>query len=93
MTTGVTANSSPASSPAHGPSARRTVRTSRATAATPISAWGTSTDQLDSPNNRIDRLISHSEAGGLSTVIEFAASEEPKNIAVQLWAPAWAAPA
>jgi hypothetical protein len=33
----------------------------------------------------------HSAAGGLSTVIELAASEDPKNIAFQLAEPAWAA--
>jgi hypothetical protein len=30
-----------------------------------------------SPNTRTDRAMAHSEAGGLSTVIELPASEEP----------------
>jgi hypothetical protein len=42
-----------------------------------MSAWGTRIDQLESPKTRTDRAITHSEAGVLSTVIEFAASEEP----------------
>jgi hypothetical protein len=44
-----------------------------------------------SPNRRTDRSISHSAAGVLSTVIALPASNEPKNIAFQLVAPAWAA--
>ena len=43
------------------------------------------------PNTRADRLITHSAAGVLSTVIAFAASLEPKNSAFQLSEPAWAA--
>ena len=35
--------------------------------------------QLLSPKIRTDSAISHSDAGGLSTVIELAASEEPKK--------------
>ena len=34
-----------------------------------------------------------SEAGGLSTVMELAASDDPKNSADQLCEPAWAAAA
>jgi len=37
--------------------------------------------------------MTHRDAGGLSTVIEFAASEEPKNQAFQLALPACAAAA
>ncbi len=44
-----------------------------------------------SPNNRTDRAISHSEAGGLSTVIEFPGSREPNRNAVQSIDPACAA--
>lgn len=44
-----------------------------------------------SPNSRTDRPISHSEAGGLSTVIALAESREPKNHAFQDCDPAWAA--
>ena len=42
-----------------------------------MSASGTSSDHDDNPNARTDRLITHSERGGLSTVIELPASEEP----------------
>ena len=44
-----------------------------------------------SPNSRTLRAITHSEAGGLSTVIELPASEEPKKNAFQLSLPAWTA--
>ena len=44
-----------------------------------------------SPKSRTDRPITHSDAGGLSTVMALAASEEPKNQAVQSCDPAWAA--
>jgi len=40
------------------------------------------------PNMRAETAITHSEAGGLSTVMEFPASEEPKNKAFQLVEPA-----
>ena len=43
------------------------------------------------PKIRTDRAMTHSAAGGLSTVMELAASEEPKNNAFQLCEPAWAA--
>lgn len=33
----------------------------------------------DSPKSRIDSAMTHSEAGVLSTVIELAASEDPKK--------------
>ena len=54
----------------------------------PMSACGTSNDQELSPNSRTDNAIGHSEAGGLSTVIVFAASDEPKKNAFQLFEPA-----
>ena len=44
--------------------------------ATPISACGTRIDHDDSPNSRTDSDMTHSEAGGLSTVIELPASED-----------------
>ena len=47
--------------------------------------------QALSPNSRTDSAITHSEAGVLSTVIELAASDEPKKNAFQLTEPAWAA--
>ncbi len=43
------------------------------------------------PSSRTDSAMTHSEAGGLSTVIELAASELPKKKAFQLSLPAWTA--
>ena len=43
------------------------------------------------PNSRADSPMTHSEAGGLSTVMKFAASDEPKKNAFQLFVPAWTA--
>ena len=43
------------------------------------------------PKIRTDSAISHSEAGGLSTVIALPASREPKKKAFQLCEPAWTA--
>jgi len=40
-------------------------------------AWGTRIDQDERPNSRTDIAITHSDAGGLSTVIELPASNEP----------------
>ena len=37
---------------------------------------------------RADSSMTHSEAGGLSTVMKFEASEEPKKNASQLFVPA-----
>jgi hypothetical protein len=47
--------------------------------------------QLFSRKTRTDRPVIHRAAGVLSTVIELAASDEPKNHAVQLSPPACAA--
>ena len=44
-----------------------------------MSASGTRIDQEFNPNTRTDNDGIHSDAGGLSTVIELAMSEEPKN--------------
>ena len=44
-----------------------------------------------SPKIRTERAISHSDAGGLSTVIALPASSEPKRNAFQLCEPAWTA--
>ena len=63
------------------------------TAATPSSACGTRRLQDDSPKIRIDSAIGHSESGVLSTVMEFAASEEPKKNAFHDSEPACAAAA
>src|SRR6476619_5061493 len=45
------------------------------------------------PNSRTDSPVTHSEAGGLSTVMKFWASSDPKNHADQLCEPAWDAAA
>ena len=62
-------------------------------AATPSSACGTSSDQLLKPKIRPDSPITHSDAGGLSTVMKFDESREPKNHAFQLSVPACTAAA
>jgi hypothetical protein len=49
--------------------------------------------QLEKPNSLPDSPITHSDAGGLSTVMKFAGSSEPKNSAFQLIVPAWTAAA
>ena len=78
--TGVSAITVPASRPAAAdPVVRRTTWCSTPTVATPINAWGTRMLQLDSPNSRTERLIGHSASGVLSTVIEPAASLDPKK--------------
>ena len=59
--------------------------------ATPMSAWGTRMLQALTPNRRTDSPMTHSEAGGLSTVMKLDASEDPKKKAFQLWLAAWAA--
>ncbi len=45
------------------------------------------------PKIRPDSPITHNEAGGLSTVMKFDESNEPKNHAFQLCVPAWTAAA
>ena len=47
----------------------------------------------DRPNTRADSAITQSAAGGLSTVIALAASNEPKKNAFQLFVPACTAAA
>ena len=92
--TGVSARTAPARRPAAPDRVvRRTVAVSSATATTPSKAWGTRIDQEDSPNTRTERPIGHSASGVLSTVIEFAASEEPKKNAFHDSDPACAAAA
>ena len=44
--------------------------------------------KLENPRTRPDSSISHSDAGGLSTVMALAASNEPKKNAFQLDVPA-----
>src|ERR1700712_804415 len=82
--TGASALEAPAIRPAAGdPVVRRTRRCSSPTVATPISACGTRMLQLESPKIRTDSSIGHNENGVLSTVIELAASLEPKKNAFQ----------
>jgi len=90
---GVSARTAPASRPAAEPATRRTVAASSATAATPSSACGTSRLQLLYPNSRADSPMIHKAPGGLSTVMKFEESSEPKNQAFQLFAPACTAAA
>ncbi len=47
--------------------------------------------QAFTPKSLAEIPITHSERGGLSTVMKLAASEAPKNSAFQLTEPAWAA--
>jgi hypothetical protein len=42
---------------------------------------------------RADSSITHKDAGGLSTVMKFDASNDPKKKAFQLFVPAWTAAA
>ncbi len=85
---GVSAITAPAMSPAPGENQRRTVQYNSPTAATPSRACGTRMLQELTPNMRAEISITHSDAGGLSTVIELAASEDPKKNAFQLLLPA-----
>ncbi len=89
--TGVSASTAPASSPAARPATRRTAAYSSHTDATPISACGTRMLHAFTPNSRADRPITHTEAGVLSIVIEFAGSVEPNSRACQSIEPACAA--
>ena len=56
-----------------------------------MSACGTRRLQEFSPNRRTDKAITQMLAGGLSTVIELAASLDPKRNASQFCDPACAA--
>ncbi len=91
--TGVSASAAPAIRPAAGPLVRRTVAYSSATAATPISASGSSIVNGLNPNSLPNRPITHSAAGGLSTVIALPASSDPNSHAFQSCVPACAAAA
>src|SRR3954469_2339374 len=81
---GEIASAAAAASPATGPNTRRTVAYSSATAAIVSSACGSSMENDEKPNARADRPMSHSDSGGLSTVMKLPGSSEPKNIAFQL---------
>ncbi len=90
--TGVSAITVPASSPAAAePVVRRTTWCSSATVATPSIAWGRRMLQLESPKSRTDSAIGHRASGVLSTVIELAASLDPKKNAFHDSEPAWTA--
>ena len=53
-----------------------------------MTTWGRRIAKELSPKTLTDRAMIHSEAGGLSTVMELAASEEPKKKASQSAEPA-----
>src|SRR5207302_7117789 len=89
--TGVSARAAPANSPAGGVTQRRTVAYRSPTDATPSTACGTSMLQGLTPKSRADRSITHSDSGGLSTVMKLDESKEPKKNAFQLLEPAWTA--
>ena len=75
------------------PKVRRTDAYVTPTVATPSSAWGARMLHELSPKTRTESAISHSEAGGLSTVIALPASSEPKKNAFQDCEPACTAAA
>ena len=77
--TGVRASSAPATRPAYAPAHRFTVAYVAATAPTPIRACGSSSENEPNPRTRAKSTITHSDAGGLSTVIELPASSEPNS--------------
>ncbi len=90
--TGVRASTAPAISPAAAePVVRRTVRASSHTDATPMSACGTRMLHEERPKSRTDSAIGQRASGVLSTVIELAASEDPKKNAFHDSEPACAA--
>jgi hypothetical protein len=89
--TGVDATTTPATSPPAAPNWRRTVAWTTPTVATPMSTCGKRMLKELRPKSRTDNPITQREAGGLSTVIELAASELPERNASQLRLPAWAA--
>ena len=75
--TGVSASTAPASRAVLAENARRTVRYTTATVATPMRASGNRMLNELSPKSRADNSMNHKLMGGLSTVIELAASDEP----------------
>ncbi len=77
-----------ATSPDTAPVVRRTTSAASATLATPSSASGSSMLQELKPKTRPESAISHSAAGGLSTVMKLPASKAPKKNAFQLFVPA-----
>ncbi len=55
---------------------------------TPIRACGSNNENDEKPRIRPDRAITHSDAGGLSTVMAFPESSEPNSQALKDWVPA-----
>ncbi len=91
--TGVSANTAPAIRPAAGPLQRRTAAYNSATAPTPINACGSSIVNALNPNSLPDNAMTHSAAGGLSTVMALPESSDPNSHAFQSWVPACTAAA
>ena len=60
---------------------------------TPISACGASMANEEKPKIRVDNTITHSDAGGLSTVIELPESNDPNSHAFHDSVPAFTAAA
>jgi hypothetical protein len=89
--TGVTAITAPASRAAPWPNARRTVACRTATVPTPMSTCGRRIANELSPKSRTDSAMTHSAAGGLSTVMALLASKLPQKKADHDSAPAWTA--
>ena len=89
--TGVSASAAPASSALPWPNQRRTVAWTTATVPTPRSTCGSSMANELSPRSRTESAMTHSEAGGLSTVMALLASKLPKRKAVHDTLPAWTA--
>ena len=81
---GVRAMTTPAMTAAAGPNERRTMTNRTATVATPASASGRRMLHELSPNRRTERPMTMVARGGLSTVMKFAESIDPKNQALQL---------
>ena len=75
--TGVRARATPATRPAVRPQARRTAAISKATAPTPQSTDGNSSDQELKPKIRAESAWSQNASGGLSTVIQPPGSSVP----------------
>ena len=90
---GMNAISAAAASAVRGPDQRRASAYTRATHASPMSASGTSIDHVENPKIRPESAITHSEAGGLSTVIRPGASSAPNSQAFHDWVPACTAAA
>src|SRR4029453_9589333 len=89
--TGVRASTAPATRPARAPNWRLARPYRTPTLATPMTTCGKRIANEFRPKILTDSAMTHSDAGGLSTVIEFAPSKEPKKKATQFEEPAWAA--